>query len=408
MRILKSEYWSSNEITEYQLMKFNKLIISAKKSPFYNSIYANISSNLMMQDIRKLPITNKVDYQLNQKTFVLESADKGFAHASSGSTGTPTKVYISRKAEAYRRATVIRFRSWWGLKPEDKLINFTAYPRSTNTIIKKIKNYLNPKLDVDIFSINQNNIFSIYERIYKYKPKYFRGYVSSIKQLGTLLKDNNIDAKRLKIKVIIVTSEILYDSDRVVLEEIFNCKVANEYGCAEQGFIAYQCPEGGMHLQEEMLLTFTNDKDEIISTELNNDLSPIINYKIGDKIIMSDKKCECGRSLKLVERIEGRIGSDDITKPDGSTMNYLFFDKMIKNMSDTKLWGTIKRFQVLQNGIDFNIYLVKGDNYSEDVSNYIKEYIEKGISKEVNINLIFTDEIKPEKSGKYRIFKRIG
>ena len=405
--LLKSQYWNNDKMASYQINSFNKLIVSAKKLPFYNERYSKINSNLDIEEITHLPITNKDDFQSNQQNFILDNIDKGFAHASSGSTGKPTKIYISTKAEAFRRASVMRFRSWWGLKLEDKLINFTAYPRSTNTLIEKIKDYLNPKLDIYIFSISQENIFSIYNKIKKYKPKYFRGYVSSIKQLGILLKENNLDAKLFKLKVIIVTAEILYDSDRKIIEEIFDCKIANEYGCAEQGFIAYECPEGGMHMQEEMILSFTNENDEIISTELNNDLSPLINYKIGDRITMSDEKCNCGRNLKLVKRIEGRIGSDDILKPDGSKMNYLFFDKMIKNMSNTELWGTIKRFQVIQKGNDCNIYLVKGDNYSDSVSNYIIEYVKTGISKDIKVNINFENDIKLEKSGKYRIFKRL-
>ena len=405
--LLESQYWDSDKMSRYQLNSLNKLFVTAKKSPFYAVRYAKVKSGLSFEDLQNLPITNKGEYQLNQEDFVLDSTDKGFAHASSGSTGKPTKVYISTRAEAFRRASVMRFRAWWGLKPEDKLINFTAYPRPTNSLIKKVKNYLNPKLDINIFSISQENVFSIYDKIHKYKPKYFRGYVSSIKQLGLLFKENNLNIKVFNLKVIIVTSEILYDSDRKIIEEIFGCKIANEYGCAEQGFIAYECPEGGMHMQQEMILAFTNNKDEIISTELNNDLSPLINYKIGDKVIISDRKCECGRNLQLIERIEGRIGSDDIIKPDGSRMNYLFFDKMIKNMSDTELWGSIKRFQVIQKGTNFIIYLVKGDNYSNTVSKYILDYVKTGISNDIIVEIVFKDDIAPEKSGKYRIFKRI-
>lgn len=405
--LMESQYWDSAKISRYQLNGFNKLIDSAKNTPFYNLRYSNIKTELSREDIKNLAITSKEEYQLNQESFISDRGDKGFAHASSGSTGKPTKIYISTKAEAYRRATVMRFRAWWGLKAEDKLINFTAYPRPTNSLIKKVKNYLNPKLDINIFSISQANVFSIYDEIYKYKPKYFRGYVSSIKQLGLLFEEYNLDARKFNLKVIIVTSEIFYDSDREILEKIFGCKVANEYGCAEQGFIAYQCPKGGMHMQEEMILAFTNKNNEIISTELNNDLSPLINYKIGDKVIISDRKCECGRNLQLVERIEGRIGSDDILKPDGSRMNYLFFDKMIKNMSNTELWGTINRFQVIQKGTNFMIYLVKGKNYSNEVSKYILDYVKTGISNDIFVKIIFKEDIAPEKSGKYRIFKRI-
>jgi phenylacetate-CoA ligase len=405
--LLKSQYWDRAELLNYQMSRFNELTILAKESVYYRSKYSELEPISNVRDIESLPITSKGDYQLHPENFVLKTYNKGFAHASSGSTGKPTKIYISPKAETYRRASVMRFRSWWGLSPEDKVINFTAYPRPKNSLVKKIKDYLNPKLDINIFSIDQENIIAIYNEIFNYKPKYFRGYVSSIKKLALLFKENDIKAEELNLKVIIVTSEILYDSDKEVIENVFGCKVANEYGCAEGGLIAYECPEGGMHLQEETILSYTNDQDEFISTELDNDFTPLINYKIGDKVIMSDKTCSCGRTLRLIERIEGRIGSDDILKPDGSKMNYLFFDKMIKNMSDTDLWGNIKRFQVIQDGMDFNIYLVKDTNYNEDVSNYILNYIKEGISKEININLIFVDDIKPEKSGKYRIFKRI-
>lgn len=405
--LLKSQYWDRTKLLDYQMSRFNELARLAKGSKFYSHKFSNYQAISEVKNIEKLPITDKEDYQLHPENFVIKTKKKGFAHASSGSTGKPTKIFISPRAEAYRRASVMRFRSWWGLKPEDKVINFTAYPRANNSLVKKIKNFLNPKLDINIFSIDQENIFSIYNEIFKYKPKYFRGYVSSIKKLAFLFKDNNINVEALNLKVIIVTSEILYDSDKEAMEEIFGCRVANEYGCAEGGLIAYECPDGGMHLQEETILSYTNKDDEFISTELDNDLTPLINYKIGDKVIMSDKICSCGRTLNLIERIEGRIGSDDILKPDGSKLNYLFFDKMIKNMSDTALWGKVKRFQVIQKGMDFSIYLVKDNNYNDDVSNYILDYVKEGISKDVNVDLIFVDDIKPEKSGKYRIFKRM-
>lgn len=405
--LLESQFWDRKKLIEYQIDCFNKLLPSARKLSYYQLKFSKVNSISAIKEIDNLPITNKVEYQLNPNHFVLNELEKGFSHASSGSTGKPTKIQISKKAEAYRRASVMRFRSWWGLRPEDKVINFTAYPRLSNTLIKKIKNYLNPKLDLDIFSINENEIFSIYKKIEDYKPKYFRGYTSSIKRLALLFKENKINVKSLNLKVIIVTSEILYDSDRRIIEEIFGCKVANEYGCAEGGLIAYECPQGGMHIQEEMILSYTNELNEIISTELENDLTPLINYKIGDKIITSEEICTCGRTLKLINRIDGRIGSDDILKPDGSTMNYLFFDKMIKNMSETDLWGRIKRFQVIQKGYDFKIYLIKGDNYTDNVSNYIIDYVKKGVSINADVKIIFVDDIKSEKSGKYRIFKRI-
>ena len=99
--LLESQYWDSDKMSRYQLNSLNKLFVTAKKSPFYAVRYAKVKSGLSFEDLQNLPITNKGEYQLNQEDFVLDSTDKGFAHASSGSTGKPTKVYISTRAEAF-------------------------------------------------------------------------------------------------------------------------------------------------------------------------------------------------------------------------------------------------------------------------------------------------------------------
>ena len=65
----------------------------------------------------------------------------------------------------------------------------------------------------------------------------------------------------LGIKVAFVTSERLYDDQREASPRVFACPVANGYGGRDAGFIAHQCPQGGMHITAEDIIVEIIDSD---------------------------------------------------------------------------------------------------------------------------------------------------
>lgn len=407
--LLESQYWDRKKLTEYQMNCLNDLLVHAKKSKFYNDLYHDVRLPLSsLEEMRIIPLVTKADLQNFSTDLATEECTKsGWFVRSSGSTGNPTTAYLSQLAVAYRNATKWRFFSWWGFSQYDRWINFTAYPRNSSTL-NRIKSLMTPRLDIDIFSLNDTTAAELLRKIVDYKPKYFRGYVSALVNFGKLVKQYKLSISGLHLKAIIVTSEILYESDREFIESVFNCKVVNEYGAAEAGLFACECPDGGMHIQEDSLFLFADENNELVSTEFNNKLMPLINYKVGDKVVMADRKCKCGRELSLIQSIDGRIGSDEVITSDGRRLNYLFFDRMIKNLARTKLWGQIKKFQIIQEGLTFTCYIVRMDHYSEhEIESYIEKYIKDGAGQDVKVKFVYKGSIEPDKSGKYRIFKRV-
>jgi len=61
------------------------------------------------------------------------------------------------------------------------------------------------------------------------------------------LNENAIDLN-LKLKGIVTTAENLYEHQRELIEKVFKCPVINEYGARDAGIIAYQCPQGKIHV----------------------------------------------------------------------------------------------------------------------------------------------------------------
>ena len=111
---------------------------------------------------------------------------------------------------------------------------------------------------------------------------------------------------------------MLYDFQRRNIEKSFKTPVFNRYGCREVGHIASECPaHKGMHYDADRLIIEIVDDEgntcppntvgNIVITDLNNYVFPLIRYKIGDMGSLSDDtNCECGCTFPKIRKIEGR------------------------------------------------------------------------------------------------------
>ncbi len=116
------------------------------------------------------------------------------------------------------------------------------------------------------------------------------------------------------VDVVISYAEILEEHVEQLLRNAFNAPVRQLYAATE-GYIAASCPEGRLHLNED-LLRFKLDPVEgrpgvytMKITDLYRRTQPIINYTMGDMIELDDSVCSCGSGFRLIKRIIGR--SDD-------------------------------------------------------------------------------------------------
>jgi phenylacetate-CoA ligase len=138
---------------------------------------------------------------------------------------------------------------------------------------------------------------------------------------------------------------------------------------------ASQCEYGRYHVSAEVGIIEIVNRDgkpcepgeigEVICTGLQNTLQPLIRYQIGDAARWATAQtCSCGRSMPVLEGIEGRF-EDICLTPDGREM--LRFDTVFKGIH------SIKEAQLVQQKLDcFTIYVVPGDNFDEHEIEKIK------------------------------------
>jgi phenylacetate-CoA ligase len=333
---LKSTEFSDRSSLER--LQFNKLketlVFSYLNSAFYRELFENNGFDprrdfLDISDLCKVPTVNKSQLiQNNSQIHTIEQFQfkKLFFSETSGSTGQALTFYKDEVWDSYNRASIQRGMSWHGVNPWD----YNGYLWGYN--IDFISSLKIKTLD---FIVNRFRLFKYSERhVLKFLDKckdvsYLGGYSSMLYELAKVANSKDITFNN--IKLIKGTSEKIFPHYQEEVKKAFGVHISSEYGSAESGIIAFECPEGKMHLNEETCYVEVVDK-EIIVTNLIARSFPTIRYELGDYIGISDTPCLCGRSHRVLDSVLGRVGANIIgrsnTKYPSLTLYYIF-----KNMA---------------------------------------------------------------------------
>lgn len=409
--LLKKQYCPFKYIQDYQNSRIDDILKYAKqKIPYYKQIIPD-KGHYSIDDLRDIPELTKEALKRFPDKLYNKFSEKEYRHITSGSTGDPLTVIADGFSEAHRLAQRLRFYNWWGIKPSDKNVLIWGKTEEDSQKEMRVINKLKKKVFqnsyfINVFHLDKQSIIGYYYDLLRFKPSYIRGYKSAIYQFAQLVDQKGLDISKLKLKVVITTSEVLFPEERKYIENIFKVRVADEYGAAEIGLFAYECPNGSHHICEELNYIYINDQDELIVTDLFNKTMPVINYKIGDRIQIDDKLCRCGRTSRVIRSIEGRL-HNDIKKENGEIISQYLFYYAVKDLDNMGISNSILKYKVIQDKMHFDFYIIKGRSFSERVTNYLESRMKKEIGSKITVKFHFVEEIQLDKSGKLQFFKRI-
>ena len=187
---------------------------------------------------------------------------------------------------------------------------------------------------------------------------------------------------------------------------MFGCRVANGYGGRDAGFIAHECPAGGMHISAEDIIVEIVDGQgkvqpagvagEIVVTHMATGSFPFVRYRTGDVGVLDDRKCDCGRGLPLLNEIHGRT-TDFVIAKDGTVMHGLALVYVVRGIEG------IAKFKIVQESTDhIRVLLVVDAQFDRAEVPRIREGMARRMGEGVQIDIEFVDDIPAERSGKYR------
>jgi len=325
MRI-SSRYWHQQEtLTDIELSRLQEARLFATieaayaHSKFYRHLYdkhgVDFRQFKALSDIKMLPFTYPKDLMEHSKEFI--SSSKVVAiHCSGGTTQNPKSVF--RTYSDYIESSEVLSRLFYmnGIRPQDtvailqpfgvwaigalafegiKRIGATALPLgihiSDEMVIKLLREY------------NVSGIFIT--------PSNCLRLAQSIMSQGLEPRSD------FQVNSITLAGEKVTIRHRDSISRIWEADVFSLYGSEETDGLATECLyHTGLHFCVDHFYLEVINPDtekwvepgvlgEAVITTLSKEGSPLIRYRIGDLVRLLGKKCNCGRTLPLLE-IKGR------------------------------------------------------------------------------------------------------
>lgn len=329
-----------------------------------------------------------------------------------GSTGQAVTVYKDRRATAREMAASWLGYGWFGIEIGDRAARFWGSPYTWKRRVRfAAADLAMHRIRFSAFAFDEDDLERYWARCLRFGPQYFYGYVSMLDEFARFLRRRGHDGRRLGLKAIVATSEVLSSAQRALLSDVFGAPVQNEYGCGEVGPIAYECERGGLHVMADNLVVElltdegrparVGETGEVVVTDLTNRAMPLVRYRLGDWGVWADG-CECGRPFPVLERIWGRA-YDFIQTPGGHRYHGEFLMYLFEELRDRGV--DVRQFQVTQRAEDrVDVAVVLDDRDPASASERIRRRLERRLSG-VQVTVRRVSSIERAPSGKMRVLR---
>lgn len=409
----QAQWWNADQLRAHQLDRLRQLLTHAQTHvPYYRQLFADIGFDATqvqsVNDLEKLPLLNKPVIRANTEALKSDQAQYLSRFNTGGSSGEPLVFFIGKQRVSHDIAAKWRATRWWNVDIGDPEMVIWGSPieLGAQDRIRVMRDALLRTQLLPAFEMSAQKLDKFLAQIRAMKPKMLFGYPSALSHIARHAKETGQKMDDLGIQVAFVTSERLYDDQRQQISEVFNCPVANGYGGRDAGFIAHECPHGGMHITADDIIVEIIDQQgnvlphgeagEIVVTHLATSDFPFIRYQTGDVGVLDDKPCTCGRGLPLMKEIQGR-STDFVVAQDGTVLHGLSLIYILRDLSQ------IEAFKIVQESIDLTvIWLVAKSDLDAALITSIEQDFKARLGQTVKIDIKQVAQIPAEKSGKFR------
>ena len=410
----QSQWWAPEQLQALQLARLRALLKAANDDvPYYRELFARLrfdpNTVNALADLRALPLLDKATIRANTEALKHRHARKLARFNTGGSSGEPLIFYIGAERVSHDVAAKWRATRWWGVDIGDLEVVVWGSPIEVGAQ-DRIRRWRDRVLRTELlpaFEMSEGKLDQFVATIRRCRPRMLFGYPSALTHIAAHAEKRGIAMNDLGIRVAFVTSERLYEHQRESIGRVFGCKVANGYGGRDAGFIAHECPAGGMHITAEDIIVELIGPDgalvpegeagEIVVTHLATSDFPFIRYRTGDVALMdSTSRCACGRGLPLLKEIQGRT-TDFVVAADGTVMHGLALIYVVRDLAG------VEAFKIVQESIEHTrVQLVVNAAFDPGLCPKIAAGFRQRLGPAVNVDVQLVERIAAEKSGKFR------
>lgn len=410
----KTQWLSARELLDLQWERLGTLLKHAYNNvPHYRESMKASGTDpdclVRARSLEALPLLDRatISAQCERLRAANVSPDRFVPNGTGGSTGEPLRFFDDRQEAGWSDAAIWRSHRWFGVDVGDRC----TYLWGANFDVSRFQGFrgrlrsrvLNLQM-LPAWELSESTALRFYKMMGGFRPRLLLGYAGALYEWARLLGTGSDPIPGLA--AVIASAETLEEEARAAIEKSFKVPVYNRYGGRDIHFVAQECREReGLHVNSENVFvetirdgrpTAAGELGEMVITRLDNFAMPFIRYRSGDLGIMAKGSCRCGRSLPLIEKVEGRL-QDAIVTADGRIISGLFFAHMMKDCPE------VKTFQVHQLSIDQLLVMVVLKEQPFSSKARIQRIIEQYMGRSMQVRFEVHDRLAQPRSGKHRI-----
>ncbi len=421
--LVRSEKWPKEKLDAYQLKELKRVISFAYTHiPYYRDLFKKLhltpQSITHLSDLQKFPTLTRETIQQNYDRLLPEGVNpkKLLYRTTGGSTGNPLVIFSDTDFVSRDRANTLYYLKVAGYDPYHYKSVRLYGDRIPEKLIRKNVFWYEAKdgkqLVLSCYHLTKETVGTYVAKLNAFSPAYIHARPSAIYTLARQMKDQQL-VPHIKIGAIFCDGEILYNTQRMLIEKVFAARVYNVYGHTEGAAVGISCPHsrllhflpqvGVLELLDRNGKPVTRDgsRGEMVVTGFNNNIFPLIRYKTQDMGIATNKHCSCGRAYRMLSKVEGRV-QDYVVNKEGSLVPLA---PAIFNYNDMD-WTGVDQFKIVQKIPGKLIFRVVLNKASAPGRQNIKQRLVDKFSKifgpSFSIEVMCTDAIAYTAVGKHR------
>ncbi len=410
--LMQSQWHDADRLAQLRIERLRHLLVFAGANvPYYRDTFARLdfdpSRVTSLDELARLPLLTKdVMRDEGDRMGTAAAADLPWRYTT-GSTGDPLrfKTGIGRKSADV--AAKWRATRWWDVDIGDRELVCWSSPIEIKAQdrVRDVRDALLRSMTLSTMALTPERLDEIVARIRAVRPRMLFGYTSSLTLIAQHALVRGVDLTRQGIKVVFVTAERLDPYQRDAITRGFGCPVANGYGGRDAGFIAHECPHGGMHITAEDIIVEIVDEQgrvlppgeagQVLVTHLHSHDFPFVRYSNGDIAVLDDAPCVCGRGLPLIREVQGR-SAELVYALNGARVHSTSFSAGLRQLPG------MLAFKVIQETLQrIRLQLAVTPQFDApralpDIERRFRHFLGP-----VDIEVEFVERIEPEPSGKY-------
>lgn len=277
---------------------------------YYRQLFDKAGVSLPLRSIeemKQIPILEKETVRSNPA--IHSNVKTDIIGMTGGTTGASLQVKFTGEDYQIRMAHLDYFKEQHGFKKGMKRASFTGRiicePNQEAPVFWRYNRPMNQLL-LSLYQLTEENIPHYIAELNRFKPTVLDSVPSGMIELAKYIKEHNVQLD-FQLIALFPTSETITAFGRSLLEEAFNAPVFDQYASSEGAPLLSECSHGHMHLHHEMGFIEPYGEDgEILVTSFTTHGTPLVRYRIGDRMKFGEGVCPCGQGGTFVESIEGR------------------------------------------------------------------------------------------------------